>query len=153
MHVSDAREGTIESVMGDAAAWATDARKRFPRQAAQIDFLAATMATCGREALAATDAEPCRATASEMASVCSDAMIHHARGRRRLAQRRTAETLTAVRPPSRNRHDRRNRCRSTMQPPCNHHVTAAVAQVRLLAQRHDAAVAALEQVPHHVTAM
>lgn len=96
-HVSDEAAGVIEEVVRESRVWADDARRHAPQQADQVQFMAQTMVACGHAALApgATAAQRCQAT--EMAKLCSEAMVSDAQSRARRAEHRASELERQVR--------------------------------------------------------
>lgn len=96
-HVSDETASFIEGVLLESEHWAEAAKSRAPELATHIDFMTSTMHACGQEALApnATSQQRCRA--SEMASLCSAAMVNFSEGRARNALRKAEELEKAVR--------------------------------------------------------
>ena len=90
-HVSDEAAGLIESVMSESSKWALEARRKTPEQAAHLEFMAKTMAACGREALEPGASAAQRCQASEMARLCSAAMLGYAQARARRAEHRATD--------------------------------------------------------------
>jgi hypothetical protein len=98
-HVSDQTASVIEAAVLESQRWVEEARRHphAPELAAHIDFMAKTMATCGHAALEpnATVVQRCRA--SEMAAICSEAMVSYAEGRARAAKQRASCLKSSVR--------------------------------------------------------
>ena len=90
-HVSDGTADMIQAVVRESKTWVDEARRKAPGQSAHLEFMAQTMMACGNAALAqgATAAQRCQAT--EMARLCSEAMVGDAEGRARRARHRLAE--------------------------------------------------------------
>ena len=98
-HVADEAAGVIEAALQESAKWVDEARLRAPELLTHVEFMAKTMAACGKEALEpnATAAQRCRA--SEMAAVCREAMVTYSEAKARRAKHRAddlAATLAAA---------------------------------------------------------
>ena len=90
-HTSDETAGRITAVLRHTSEWRDEARRHAPETSAQVERMAATFEACAATALQpdATAAQRCRA--SEMATVCTQAMANFAHAQVRRAQRRTEE--------------------------------------------------------------
>lgn len=95
-HVADEAAGTIEAVLLESGTWAEQAKLRAPEMGAHIDFMVNTMHACGQEALEPKATSHTRSRASEMAAICSAAMVNYSEGRARMAEHRVQELTRSV---------------------------------------------------------